>query len=262
MGALVCIPILYNYLSTTGRIRFVAGWIGMFSLSISVSCALLINRGLESNPIVICHNFLNTLVIVVPIVIIATPIIFFAIEYIARRSIFKNFNLGFRILISAIVFVLTISVIAMLFVYDGDIVINGRDGAVYLCQGRVGSSASVIKFQHNSSIHNCVFQKADSICKNENDLFHHLSNLVSVNGTLGAYVCSQIPFTDHNSECMNAAQILFMTREFALVAFVAFILIFFVQTIVCAPFLDKCNCIKSTDSTIEAKTLLNNDNLL
>ena len=155
----------------------------------------------ERPPFVICHNFLKTLIIVVPIVIFTIPIVFFAIQCIAERPIFKNFNLGFRILIGVIVFVLISSAIAMLFVYDGDIVIEAQDGTVYLCHSKDGYSANVIKFQNDSNIQNCVFQKADSICKNEDDPFRHLSNLVSVNGTFGAYVCWPTTFADGVDEC-------------------------------------------------------------
>ena len=39
--------------------------------------------------------------------------------------------------------------------------------------------------------------------KNEDDPFRHLSNWVSVNGTLGAYVCWPTTFMDGANECRN-----------------------------------------------------------
>ena len=222
------------------------------------------------NPILICRNFLNTLNIVLPILIFTVPIVLLAIQYIAGRPIFKNFNVGFRILIGVIVFVLISSAIAMLFVYDGDVVINTPSGTVYLCQTRHGCSASVIKFQNDSDIQNCVFQNADSICKNENDPFRHLSNLVSVNGTLGAYVCSPTTSTEGTNNCSDITLLPFIFREGALLTFFGYILVFSTPTILCAPCLEKYKRIKCgsclekcgpTKST-ETKTLLTKDDSL
>jgi len=238
--------------------RFWAGLFGVMSLIFIATCAVLIYWGPKLVSLVICHNSLKTLMIVVPIVIITIPIVFFAIEHIARCSIFKNFNLKFRILIGVIVFVVIISAIVMLFVYDGDIVVKAQDGAVYLCRNTYSYYADV-KFQNGSNIPNCVFQKADSICKNEDDPFRHLSNFVSVNGTLGAYVCWPTTSTDGANECGKIGWYSFAFREFGLLFFVVFIFILNLQTIVCAPCLERYKRIKPMWAKIETNSLLTND---
>jgi hypothetical protein len=79
-------------------------------------------------------------------------------------------------------------------------------------------------FKNHANIQNCIFRKADAICKNPADNFRCLSNLLSVKSIFDAYICWPTTFTDNANKCRNTVQILFL-REAALVTFISSILI-------------------------------------